>query len=189
MAAGSSSRMGTPKQLLKWKDRTLIESVVETVLDLKALKSIVVLGANQEKILPNIVRYPVDTIYNEEWERGLGNSIAYGVHHITEETQADGVLVVLGDQPLVTSSYLKEMLSFFDKKKGQIIATQYQNDKIGVPVLFDAIYFEELSRIDGDKGAKSILKKYKEHIKLLDGSHLVADIDTKEDYDKLTNHQ
>lgn len=191
MAAGSSSRMGAPKQLLSWKNTTLIENAITNVLQLEPLKSIVVLGANSEQIIPKIEAYPVEIIHNSSWDSGLGNSIAYGVRHIKKNYEVDAVLVILADQPLIETSYLKEMITLFDVNKNQIIATQYQNEKLGVPALFDKSYFEELSTIDGDKGAKILLEEYVKSVITTQLAANVFDVDTEEDYNKLKsfNHQ
>ena len=191
MAAGSSSRMGTPKQLLQWKEATLIEDVITKALQLNTIKTIVVLGANHDKIISKITSYPIEIIHNLEWHKGLGNSIAFGVNHIQNNYQADGVLMVLADQPLIETSYLKAMTDSFEVNKNQIVATQYNNSKLGVPALFDRCYFNELSTIDGDKGAKSILKKHSNSVIKMKLATNVFDVDTEEDYRKLfdsSNH-
>jgi len=188
MAAGSSSRMGTPKQLLSWKDTTLIENVMSNVLQLEPSKSIIVLGANSEQITPKIEPHPVEIIHNPDWNNGLGNSIAFGVNYIQNNYKVDGVLIILADQPLIDTSYLKGMIISFEAGKNQIIATQYDNEKLGVPALFDKYYFEELSAIDGDKGAKSILEKYSDQVITTQFETNVFDVDTKEDYKKLKSH-
>lgn len=185
MAAGSSSRMGEPKQLLKWKDTTLIETAISTVLELHCANIMVILGAHYHKIKPIIENYAVKTVYNKNWKKGLGNSIAFGVNHIKNNYQVEGVLVVLADQPLIHSTYLKGILDIFETDKNQIIATNYQNRKLGVPALFDKSYFQELSSIDGDKGAKSILEKYSDVVITTTLATNVFDIDTEEDYKKL----
>jgi molybdenum cofactor cytidylyltransferase len=185
MAAGGSSRMGEPKQLLPWKGATLIEKSIDKALQLQMPKPIVVLGANSERIASKIESYPVKIIRNPNWERGLGNSIAFGVNYIQNNHQVDGVLVILADQPLINASYLKVMLDLFETKKHQIIATKYNNGKLGVPVLFDASYFQELSRIEGDKGAKSILEKYSNLVIITEVTTNIFDVDTKEDYNEL----
>lgn len=186
MAAGSSTRMGQPKQLLPWKNTTLIEDAISTVLQLESSKSIVVLGANSEKITPKIETHPIEMIHNPNWEKGLGNSIAFGANYIKNNYRTDGILIVLADQPLIYSSYLKGMIDVFEpKNRGQIIATKYPNAKLGVPALFDASYLEELSTIDGDKGAKILLEKYSDQLITTQFETNIFDVDTKEDYNKL----
>ncbi|TJY34659.1 nucleotidyltransferase family protein [Pontimicrobium aquaticum] len=185
MAAGSSSRMGQPKQLLPWNNTTLIENAITNALQLDTSKTIVVLGANSEQIISKIESYPIEIIHNPNWEKGLGNSIAFGVNHIKNNNPIDGVLVVLADQPLIHSSYLKEVVSVFNANKHQIIATKYPNGKSGVPALFDTFYLEELSIIDGDKGAKAILEKYADSVITIQLDTSILDVDTEEDYNKL----
>ncbi len=191
MAAGGSSRLGEPKQLLPWNNKTLIENAIQTAIETSKADVFVVLGANAERISKVISPYEAEVIQNPNWEQGLGNSIAFGMDHI-KHSHYDGVLIMLADQPLITSSYLKEIISAREGKAQEIIATNYGTHKLGVPALFSKYYFEALSKLDGDKGAKAILQKHQQHIKLVEGSHLVSDIDTKEDYkllNKKTNHQ
>ena len=185
MAAGGSSRMGTPKQLLPWKSTTLIENVMSNVLQLESSKLIVVLGANSEQITPKIESYPIEVIYNPNWKKGLGNSISFGANYIKNNYQTDGILIVLADQPLIHSSYLKKMIGEIEPNRQQIIATKYPNAKLGVPALFDASYLEELSTIDGDKGAKILLEKYSDQLISTQFETNIFDVDTEEDYKRL----
>ena len=113
------------------------------------------------------------------------NSIEFGIYHIKYNYDVDGVVVTLAYQQLIESTYLKVMIDLFETDKNQIIATKYQNGKLGVPALFDKSYLLELSNIDGDKGAKSILEKYTNSVITTQIDTNVFDIDTDEDYKKL----
>jgi len=188
LAAGGSSRMGRPKQLLKWKHTTLIGHAIETVKQLDILKTVVVLGANHDKIKPVVEQHQIEILINKHWESGLGNSLAYGISSILESTiNLDGVIIMLADQPLIDVAFLNVILNNFEIGKQQIIASVYKEDKRGVPVLFDAVYFKELSQLIDDKGAKSILQKYTNRVISVDAKELVSDIDTLEDYERLYN--
>ncbi len=192
LAAGDSSRMGTPKQLLKWKNTTLLGHAVETAQKLNTLKLIVVLGANHNLINTKINNYQVEVLVNKSWEKGLGSSISFGVNHLLKSnTNFDAVLIMLADQPLIDSVYLNKVLDKYEIGMSQIIATSYKSKKQGVPVLFGAIYFEELSQLDDDKGAKVILQKYSKNVSAISANNIVSDIDTLEDYERLynANHQ
>jgi len=145
----------------------------------------VVLGANKDEIIKKITSYPIEVVHNKEWHKGLGNSIAFGINHILSTYKAEAVLIVLADQPLINSSYLKGMISLFEANKHQIIATKYPNGKLGVPALFDKSYLYELCNIDGDKGAKSILEKYSDSVTTIQLDTNVFDVDTEEDYKRL----
>ncbi len=191
LAAGSSSRLGTAKQLLPWKQTTLLEHSIKTILELNCDDVFVILGANHNLIKSKIDCKKVDVLVNDNWELGLGNSIASGVKYIQESKEVDGILLVLADQPLIDSKYLKSLIDKFEVNNNKIIASSYSNGKKGVPVLFDKEYFEELSKLNGDKGAKTLLDKYVPNVFAINAEHLVSDIDTEEDYDKLykVNHQ
>ncbi|MEJ2112437.1 MAG: nucleotidyltransferase family protein [Flavobacteriaceae bacterium] len=191
LAAGESKRMGTPKQLLKWKNTTLLSNSIEVTKDISP-NIVVVLGANFEKINASINHYPIHILKNKSWKKGLGNSIAFGINHIKEShPNAEAVLILLGDQPLITSVYLNLMISEFIKEKNLIIASSYKDGKKGVPVLFDNFYFKELAQLSNDQGAKLLIKKYDDKVVSLNAEAMVSDIDSIEDYNNLyrANHQ
>ena len=188
LAAGDSTRMGTPKQLLKWENTTLLGKAIETAKKANATKICVVLGANYEIIKAKINHYKVEILKNDGWKLGLGSSIAFGVTHLLEsDTNFDAVLIMLADQPLIDSVYLNKVLEKYEMRKRRIVATSYNNTKQGVPVLFDATYFEELSQQNDDKGAKMILQKHSKNVSAINADNLVLDIDTLEDYNRLYN--
>lgn len=186
LAAGSSSRMGTAKQLLNWGKDTLLGHVINTSLELKPKEVIVVLGANYAAIKKDLEKYPVSVVKNANWEMGLGKSIACGVSHVLcSNDKYDSVLIILADQPLVDFALLHSLINTYEKNKKLIIATSYGKEKNGVPVIFDKLYFEELSNLNDDKGAKHLLEKYKSRIRSVSSGGKNKDIDTKCDYDQL----
>ncbi|MGC6431562.1 MAG: nucleotidyltransferase family protein [Jejuia sp.] len=185
LAAGASSRMGSPKQVLKWGNTSLLEHAITNSKKSNAKEVIVVLGANNDTISSQITTDDVSVVINKEWEKGLGRSIASAVLYVLDSNKVEGLLIVLADQPFVTSTYLNEMILTFNLNTGKIIATAYDSDRFGVPALFDKSYFEELSRLVGDEGAKAILKKYNHQVVVLSPDFQNWDIDTKEDYKRL----
>ena len=192
LAAGKSSRFGSPKQLLKWKNSNLLQHAIKTASDSNASDVFLVLGANYDQIMEMIHTDSVEVIRNQSWEKGLGNSIAFGVNQILEkEIKVDGILLMLADQPLIDSDYLNSIIDTFEVGTNQIIASSYLNGKKGVPVLFDKCFFEQLSNIKGDKGAKALLDNYANKVISADGGNNLLDIDTFDDYEKLynANHQ
>ena len=190
MAAGGSSRMGTPKQLLPWKNKTLLENAVQSALGVSESDAYVVLGANHKIIEEVLNPYDVKTIYNPDWKQGLGSSIACGVKHV-KDLEYEGVLVMLADQPLITSEDIEGFIIEFKKGSKSILASKYENESIGVPVIFDKSYFGELTQLNEDKGAKTIIKKCSEKVMTINLGNKLVDIDTKEAYQKLfeANHQ
>lgn len=186
LAAGASKRMGSPKQLLKWGDGTLIGNAIETVSKLASNELIVVLGAHYELIKNVIQTSPVTILNNENWEKGLGSTIAFAVEYLqNSKSNIDGVLITLCDQPLITADFLNLFISKFQSGKNQILATSYGNGKQGVPVLFDKVYFNDLEKLNSDEGAKEILKKYSSHVEALTPQMDNKDLDTSEEYTAL----
>jgi molybdenum cofactor cytidylyltransferase len=191
-AAGASRRLGSPKQLLKWGDSTLIGCAIETAKKLGQKEIVVVLGAYYDKIKLEIDNRSIQILKNEDWEEGLGSSIAVGVEYLQNKGDTcDAVLVFLPDQPLIVPSYLKLMIEKFRPGENQIIATKYGNEKYGVPALFDKNYFPKLRALTDDRGAQKLIKQSAKFVTTVDINPLISDIDTEEDYVKIykANHQ
>ena len=186
MAAGNSSRMGVAKQLLPWKKTFLLNHAINTANCIDNVTTYVVLGANSAMITPEIQHKDIEIIYNPKWEIGLGSSIAFGVKTLMDsEHNFDGVLILLSDQPLIDANYLMRLVDAFELDKKHIVASNYGTEKIGVPALFDSCYFKELSLLNQDKGAKEIIIKHAKNMSSLNANLVIADIDTKEDYERL----
>ena len=186
LAAGASKRMGTPKQLLNWGEESLISQTIKKALELKTQEIVVVLGANYKLIKSEIQHFPITILNNADWELGLGKSIAVSVNYLLKKTPIiDGVLIKLTDQPFITVEYLNELISNFSTKTHPIVATSYINKKVGVPAVFDKEYFEKLSYLDDDFGARDIIRANDSFIKVLTPPIKNVDLDSKEDYEKL----
>ena len=185
LAAGTSKRMGQPKQLLRWANKSLIQFQVETILP-STEKLYVILGAYAALIQPLLKNYEVELIQFYQWEKGMGNSLAYGIQQILNSNPTiEGILISLIDQPLVTSSHYLNMRATFEKGNNQIIASESDSGWSGVTVLFDAYYFDELQKLSGEEGAKLILKKNKANSISINAGNTLIDMDTPEVYRKL----
>lgn len=179
LAAGSSSRMKTPKQLLPIKTTTLLGNTIEHSVASKAVKVYCVLGSNFEKIKDSIKAYDIEIILNSEYTNGLSTSIVNGIKHIQPKT-FDAVLVLLADQPKVDTNYINTLINDFNKNPETIIASNYSGS-YGVPAIFPKHVFEQLLLLKGDKGAKDFLNSENTRVVPLIHSDLI-DIDTQEDY-------
>ena len=185
LAAGSSTRMGQIKQLLPWAKGTLLEKVIKNAKTSGASNVLVVAGANYKEIKATMDFEGVEVIVNRRWATGLGSSVACGMHHIlTKEHQSEAVLIVLADQPLMDRVYLNRLMEIYTTEKFGIVATEYKSGP-GVPALFDRKYFEELTALNGDYGAKHILNKYVGDSMCIGPEGRERDIDTIEDYEEL----
>ena len=188
LAAGSSSRMGSPKQLLKWKNSNLLNHTISRGIELNVKEIIVVLGANTDMIMPEIDHKEVKIIINQNWENGLGSSISAGVNHILQSNSSiDGLLIMLSDQPLIAYDHYLKLIKAFSFGIKAIVATKYPDDKLGVPALIDKYYFKYLSDLNSDSGAKQLFIKYSKNVQSVKNLNAVFDLDTLEQYEDLYN--
>ena len=186
LAAGNSSRLGYPKQLIEFEGKTLIERITETAL-MVSDNILIILGGNSELIIPKLERFndTISTIFNPDWQQGMGTSIRIGTEKLAEKS--DAILILLSDQPFISTVLLQNMIQIFEKSPNPIISCTY-NQQLGVPMLFDKSVFPELMKLSGDKGAKSFLHLYKDTISTIDFPEGIIDIDTFEDVEKLKKH-
>ncbi|WP_299001438.1 nucleotidyltransferase family protein [uncultured Tenacibaculum sp.] len=183
LAAGNSSRMGKTKQLLPYKNATLLEWAIE-----QAQKSVVknvfcLLGANKEVIEKQLSTKTVEIIYNPNYKDGLSTSIVTGIDFL-QKHNFDSVLIMLADQPHVTSEYLNSLIEASKKNPSNIIASNYQGS-VGVPAIFPKNYFNDLLDLKGDKGAKNFLLQQNNNVIKVNSTQNLLDIDTPEDYQHL----
>jgi molybdenum cofactor cytidylyltransferase len=187
LAAGGSSRMGHPKQLLPWGDKTLIEYQIQIRLQTKQ-NVIVVLGGYSDEIHPVIEKLPAEVVVNPHWEDGMGTSLAYGIEMVNRmKPEADAVLISLLDQPLVTLHHLETMINAFQPGQNQIIVSESDSGWKGVPALFDNKYFGDLGKLKREEGAKKVILQNPRFVENIYSSYLLEDIDTPEVYHKLLN--
>lgn len=185
MAAGESRRMGKPKLLLPWKKTTIIEEVVDAYLKSTLSELIVVVGENKESIKEVLKSKPVRIVENLLYRQGMSTSICAGV--LAASIEAEGYCIGLGDQPLITTKAIDLLITFFLKDRTGIAVLSHQG-KRGHPVIFSAAFRDALSSLDGDLGGRTIIEKHPSEVRYVEaGSKAVfVDIDTPEDYDKLS---
>jgi len=181
LAAGGSSRMKTSKQLLPWGTTSLLEHVIQTAKDSQLDEIYLVLGAEADRIQQKADLSGIKVIRNEQWAIGLGSSLAKGMRSILKEPSVDACLILLADQPFITSAYLDAMICGHDPDT--IIASDYQG-RVGVPCLFPKRFFPDLENLEGDRGAGKLLQRLHEHVRIPDVSADLRDIDTPEAYRK-----
>ncbi|GAA4271875.1 nucleotidyltransferase family protein [Aquimarina gracilis] len=185
LAAGASNRMGEPKQLLPWKNTTLIDHAISQSLVMKEVSTYVVLGAYYDSIYRQISQLPVTVINNPDWERGMGSSIQVGIKAILKDIPTlDAALISLIDQPLIPATHYKDLITSFAKNNVPIVASDLGN-RIGVPAIFSKRVFKELVELKEDYGARFIIKKYLKAIKTIPLTDQGIDIDTQEQYQKI----
>ena len=176
LAAGTSSRLGEPKQLLKVGDETLIQVAVKNALGISTNVR-VVLGNKSDEIINEIIDFPISIVVNPNYNEGMGNSISYGMLNFFE---SDKVLIMLCDQPLIPLAHYEDLIKKSSENKNLIICSKYQN-RFAVPSIFPKIYFKMLEKLQGDKGAKKLLVENPLDFVRLEDKYSV-DIDTRKDY-------
>lgn len=187
LAAGASTRLGKPKQLLVFKGNTLLQLAAEAAMAANVGPIVVVVGAHSNAILPHIHQLPIAIVYNEQWQQGMGSSIGAGMKKMCElYPTITSVLLMLCDQPFADATLLRKMVQLqADTGKGIVACTYGQT--AGVPALFTNKYFAELKQLKGHDGAKTILLQQAEDLALLPFPQGVVDIDTMQDYQALTD--
>ena len=182
LAAGSSSRMGSIKQLLSINGKTLLQHTLDLSTKIKSTRTLCVLGAHAEEIMQKVDGKNVEFIINKNHKLGLSASIISGIEYLQKEKiPFDGLFILLADQPAIKEDYYDEMMRLFDEKRMKIIASNYGNT-LGVPAIFPAIFTNDLLQITGDKGAKEFLQKNKRRTLSQQTLVNLLDIDTPKDY-------
>ncbi|WP_420460051.1 nucleotidyltransferase family protein [Neolewinella sp.] len=181
LAAGRSSRMGRPKQLLPWKGTTLLRHAVEQARGLNATVY-VVLGAHHERLRNHLAGTAVCTTINERFAEGMTASIRCGVEAVmATHQQLVPLLFMLVDQPQVDTAYLQRLVTAHRQYPQHIIATAYPN-KPGVPALFPADNLVDLLALTGEAGAGTYLAGQGERVRLVQPAVPFFDLDTPQDY-------
>ncbi len=184
LAAGASSRMGEPKQLLAWGKSTLLNHAIAQAL-LVSDTILTILGAHQDVIAPTLTNSQ-RIIFNPNWKEGMGTSIARGIATLQQQDNFEAILIMLADQPLIDAKYLKELTALHFNSGSKITATSYGTRK-GVPAVFHNSLFKELGKLNKDYGAKMLMKRFASDLTSLDPCGREVDIDTRETYLRLFN--
>ncbi|HMS82178.1 MAG TPA: nucleotidyltransferase family protein [Nitrospira sp.] len=187
LAAGASTRMGRPKQLLTYGGQALMRHAAEIALASVCRPILVVLGAHADQLRCQIDDLPVQQIINNQWAEGIGASIRTGLHAL-EQCNREGttktVVLMLCDQPFVTTALIDDLVRASRTTGKGIVASEY-GGTVGVPALFRREYFPELATLSGDSGAKRIIAAHPGDVVGVPFSQGLTDIDTPEDYSHL----
>jgi len=188
LAAGESKRMGKPKLLLPFGEKTIIETVIDNVIQSKVEKILVVLGSNWKKIKKKIKNLPLKIIVNSNFTKGMLSSVQCGFQTLPKNTQA--VLVVLGDQPAVSSAIIDKIIDAFKRIKKGIVLPVYKNNR-GHPVLIDMKYRDEVENLSPDVGLRDLVYNHPEDILEVEVETpgILGDIDDMEDYRRGLNNK
>jgi len=183
LAAGSSRRMGTQKLLLPFGKSTMIETVIENVLNSYIEHVMVVLGANQEKIRDTIGNSAVQFCHNEEHEKGMLSSVICGIRALPEDALT--ALIYLGDQPGIPPAVTNSVIDAYNEELVGIVIPVH-NHRRGHPLLVDMKYRKEIEHLDLEEGLRALRHHFPQDVMEVevDEPGILMDIDTREDYRK-----
>lgn len=185
LAAGASTRMGSPKQLLAYRGCTLIRHMVDVAIASVCQPIAVVLGAHAERIKPEISDLSVQIVENQQWEEGMSSSIQVGLKALLAiNPNLEAVIITLCDQPFVSSQTLDQIVEAYRYTDKPIIASEYAGT-FGVPALFNCILFSELLALKSTEGAKQLIKRHIHEVFSVPYPEGAIDIDTPHDYEQL----
>lgn len=180
LAAGGSRRLGKPKQLLELDRQTLIRTTASALADSGCEPCVAVLGAEAERCGNEIKDLAITAVENPMWENGMSSSIRVGLAKLIEiDPFIDAVMITLCDQPLVTSEKIALFSEKFTGGRPAMIAARY-NGVLGVPALFSKEMFGDLLRLDGDKGARDLIREHRQTV-AIDLPEAAIDIDTADE--------
>jgi molybdenum cofactor cytidylyltransferase len=184
-AAGSSSRLGFSKQLLKLNGKSLLERACQVAYNCVCKNTIVVLGSNAPAHRASIASLPVNIVVNDHWERGIGSSIKLGLSHLINASPSISALIVMVcDQPFVNETHIRQLIQTYEEVHPLVVASAY-GSTVGVPVLFDKQLFVELSQIKDEEGAKRVITRHTDNLRTVHFPLAEIDIDTPDDLKNL----
>lgn len=184
LAAGGSSRFGSPKQLVECDGEPLIKRAARAASAAGASPVFVIVGANAVDVAASLLDLPnVICVTNPDWKSGLSSSLATGFSVVLRETQCEAALVTLADQAFVDGAALASLTSAFDDDH-RLVASSYDG-VIGVPALFAREFLEELTHLTGDAGAGEWLRARADIVTTVPLAKAALDIDTPSDAAKL----
>jgi len=178
LAAGSSSRLGTPKQLLQSDGTTLLRRTALAACSSRAGEIIAVLGYDAQAMTKELQGLRVRTVENSHWREGIGSSIRCAVGALGDG--CDCVLLMLCDQTKLTHAHLDTLIDTFARRPDHPAASVYAGSP-GVPALFPRAMFGELLSLRGDSGAKRVLMACGTDLSLIPWPDGVYDVDTMPD--------
>ncbi len=180
LAAGESARLGTPKQLLPFGGKSLVEHALGILLASSVNEVIVIVGAHAEAITPLVQRPRVRVVHNPHWQRGLSTSVRAALMALP--AQAEAAVFVPCDMPRLTSDVIETLIAAWRETQKPIVTAASGRTR-GIPALFAREMFQELQGIDGDEGGRALIRAHPHRVAAVEvPPDALADIDTPAQY-------
>jgi molybdenum cofactor cytidylyltransferase len=185
LAAGASTRMGVPKQLLQFGGETMLRRAASFAMEAGCRPVVVVTGADAAASRKALRGLDVREAENQQWESGISSSVRVGIEAlVTAHPQTAAVVLMLCDQPSVTREIIARLVAAHRETGRSIVASRY-GGSYGVPALFGKAHFAELATLEGAAGAKQVIQKHLEKVQLLPFPEGEIDVDTPDDFARL----
>ncbi len=182
LAAGGSTRMGRPKQLLELEGVSLVRRAARALCDAGVSQCLVVCGAEGEAVAAELESLDAEAVFCEGWQAGLSASIRCGVRAAADlSPEPSAVLLTLGDQPEADAALLERLVHAHTHEGRELVATVYAGT-LGAPALFGRPHFEALGALEGDSGCKPVLLANREAVLEISFPGGERDLDTPEDW-------
>ncbi len=181
LAAGGSSRLGSPKQLLPYAGITLVRHAADTALQTGS-QVVVVVGSEADKVRESLIGLHVRIVENPDWKEGMSSSIRVGISSL--QPDADSAVIALCDQPKIAAAHLQALASVVDQF--QPIAASSYDGTLGAPCAFNRSVFPKLLALKGDSGARELIRNAETSVIAVPFEAGNLDIDTQADYDRLS---
>lgn len=181
LGAGEAKRMGKDKLSLPWGKKTILEHCLQTLLRSRVKEVVLVVKDGREEIAHRLSKMRVKVVVNPYYKKGMSTSIRCGLKAL--DPKSGGILIALGDQPFIKTRTINALIGAFGRAEGKIIVPSFRGRR-GHPVIFHRKYEEELLRLRGDAGGKTIMMKHPEDVRIIPvkSEGVIRDIDIREDY-------
>ncbi|HEY9659475.1 MAG TPA: nucleotidyltransferase family protein [Allocoleopsis sp.] len=184
LAAGASTRLGTPKQLLHYRGQSLLRHTAEVAIDSGCHPVVVVLGSQAERLEAEVEQLPVSVVKNNHWAKGMSSSIQTGLAVLQSiYPPVKAVVILLCDQPFVSATLVHQLIEGYHRTGKPIVASEYA-DTVGVPALFSHVLFPVLMMLPADRGARYVIQNRAQAVARVPFSLGEIDIDTPDDYER-----
>ena len=185
LAAGASSRLGQPKQLLSFQGESLLRRAVRSALEAGCPYVTAVAGDARDRIEMELRGTPAVVAENSEWRRGLGTSVRCGLRHLlSSRPEIDAVVLLVCDQPFLDADVIRSLIARQESSGKPIVASSYAGT-LGIPALFHHTCFESLLALPDDSGAKMLIESRSADVAQVEFEKGAIDIDTPEDFEQI----
>lgn len=186
LAAGASTRLGHPKQLLPYQGKPLIQQMADVAIAAGCQPVGVVLGAAADRIEPHVAHLNLHLIRNPHWPTGMASSIQCGLRELLiHAPDLAAIVLMVCDQPLISAPLIQQLIASYHHSKQPIVAAEYAGI-LGVPALFDKAFFPALAALQGDRGARPLIRQHRDQCLGIPFAEGAIDLDTPQDVERFS---